>query len=73
MTDFVFPEKVTWTTPMYGLTRYGYVIEQLRNGSVRVTFGNDGMDVRDLPARELQHGWVPPDERSGLARDGERA
>jgi hypothetical protein len=45
---------------MFGITRYGYFIATLPDGNVRVEFGNDGMEIRDLPPESIQKGWVRP-------------
>lgn len=52
-------DQVTWTTPKFGFSRWGRVIEVLPDGKVRVEFGYDGLEVRDLPPESLRLGWGP--------------
>jgi len=46
--------QVIWTTPMFGFKRFGTVRRLLDNELVRVEFGNDGLEIRNLPISQLE-------------------
>ncbi len=64
-------DEVTWTTPKFGMTRYGHVLSVRDDGLVRVEFGSDGMEIRDLPPEALRQGWaaVMPASNECLKRE----